>query len=292
MDLLGNLRVVLFLPEDVALIGGPPALRRRYLDITLCQVDSRYCRTLATYNKILEQRNAMLRRIAESGSSRDMLPIYTDQLVEAGSQLFSRRALFMSALARETSRIHYEELTHRRESARLSYLPRLDPNGVKGPDELVAKTATLAADWIQQSDVAQVAQRFAEGLAIAQDADLARGSTTLGPHRDDWRFWLNSRELGAFGSRGQQRTAILALKLGEIRWMIAETGDTPVLLLDEVVAELDEQRRALLLAHVRDASQAIVTATDPRMFTAEFLRQSTAMIVSSGRVQLAAVHPS
>jgi DNA replication and repair protein RecF len=108
----------------------------------------------------------------------------------------------------------------------------------------------------------------------------------MGPHRDDWRFWVNGRDVGNYGSRGQQRSAVLALKLAEINWMVAETGDTPVLLLDEVLAELDEQRRALLLGYVQRGSQALLTATDPHMFTTEFLRQATTMTVQSGRIQV------
>jgi DNA replication and repair protein RecF len=112
--------------------------------------------------------------------------------------------------------------------------------------------------------------RFREALEAARSHDIARGRTTVGPQRDDWTFLVNGRDLGSYGSRGQQRTAVLALKMAESNWMRAETGDTPVLLLDEVVAELDEQRRALILAYVRAGSQALLTATDPGMFTAFF----------------------
>jgi DNA replication and repair protein RecF len=292
MDLLGKIRVVLFLPEDVALVNATPAQRRRYLDVTLCQVDPVYCRTLSSYNKLLEQRNALLRRIAELGQGRDVLPIFTEQLVEAGGQLFFRRARFLSALAREAQRIHFEQLTNGRESIRLGYLPRLQSNGQKQTEEEATRASAGLAEWMLSASSEQLAGRFAESLAGAYEADLARGSTTQGPHRDDWRFWVNGRDLASFGSRGQQRSAILALKLGEIHWMVAETGETPVLLLDEVLAELDEQRRALLLAYVRQSSQAILTATDPGMFTSDFLRQSTTMLVSSGRVQIDAVRAS
>jgi DNA replication and repair protein RecF len=126
MDLLGAVRVVLFLPEDVQLLTGSPANRRRYMDITLCQVDPVYCRALSNYNKVLEQRNAVLRQIAEGQPDREILPIYSEKLVELGSTIFLRRAKFLANLSRETQRIHYESLTEGRESIRLLYLPRLN----------------------------------------------------------------------------------------------------------------------------------------------------------------------
>jgi DNA replication and repair protein RecF len=286
MDLLGHLRVVLFLPQDIQLITGPPATRRRYLDVTLCQTDTVYCRTLSAYNKVLEQRNALLRRLAEAGNGRDLLPIYTEKLVKLGSHIFARRAAFVAGLAREAQRIHYEELTGGQETIRLSYLPRMQPESASNNGDAAVEAAFAAADWLQdQGEIQNISSRFADALAVVEEVDLARSVTTLGPHRDDWRFWINGRELGSYGSRGQQRSAILALKMAEINWMVGESGETPVLLLDEVVAELDERRRALLLDTVQRASQAILTATDPGMFTGSFLQSATTMRVSNGRVE-------
>lgn len=283
MDLLGNLRVVLFLPQDVQMVTGAPAERRRYVDITLCQTDSHYCRTLSRYNKVLEQRNATLRRIAEEGRGRDVLPVFTEKLVDLGAYIFARRATFIAAIAREAQRIHYEELTDGRETLRLHYLPQLySASYINGNDAFA--TQLEWADWLERADSKEAADRFAEALAQAQETDLSRGRTTLGPQRDDWMFLVNGRDLGSFGSRGQQRTAILALKMAEIEWMAAEAGETPVLLLDEVVAELDERRRALLLGYVQRGAQAILTATDPAMFTEDFLQNATILEVQGGRI--------
>lgn len=285
MDLLGNLRVVLFLPQDVQIITGSPSKRRRYLDITLCQTDSVYCRTLSAYNKVLEQRNALLRQIAEQGRGRDVLPIYTDKLVHLGSQIFAKRAAFVAQLAQEAQRIHYESLTDGREVIRLSYLPRLTANSFSRGDEETIQEASALADWLhEQSDVGNIEARFQKVLEEIKKTELSSGTTRIGPHRDDWRFWVDGRDLSSFGSRGQQRTALLALKLAEINWMSKETGETPILLLDEVVAELDERRRELLLETVEKAAQSIVTATDPSMFTPAFLETSTTMTVENGRI--------
>jgi len=285
MDFLGNLRVVLFLPEDIQLITGSPSQRRRYLDITLCQVDPIYCRTLSNYNKLLEQRNALLRQLSEGMGSRDLLPIYDQKLVNLGSLIFARRATFCQAMARESQRIHYEELTDGLESIRLQYMPRLQGNGM--PRNTRSEQLIELGTWLQaeQTEEVVIRQRFATELQAVLAQDIARGASNIGPHRDDWRISVNGRDIGSFGSRGQQRSAILALKMAEIHWMKQTTQETPVLLLDEVVAELDEQRRALLLHTVKDAAQALLTATDPGMFTADFLRESVMMLVRNGRIQ-------
>ena len=287
MDLLGTIRVVLFLPEDVQLLTGSPANRRRYMDITLCQIDPVYCRALSDYNKVLEQRNALLRQIAEGQSSRDILPIYTEKLVGLGSIIFSRRSTFLTNISRETQRIHYEHLTAGRESIRLLYLPRLSIKKTRlAPGE--NSDPTTLSDWLEthQGQTEKVSERFAKLLQESLATDIARGVTTVGPHRDDWSFQLNGRSLSSFGSRGQQRTAILALKMGEINWMTAVTGERPILLLDEVVAELDEQRRSALLSYVTETTQAILTATDPGMFTDPFLQTATRMAVENGRINV------
>jgi DNA replication and repair protein RecF len=290
MDLLGNLRVVLFLPQDVQMVTGPPSERRRYMDITLCQTDPHYCRTLSRYNKLLEQRNAVLRRIADEGRGHDLLPIYSEKLAEMGGYLFARRASFLAALAREARTIHYEALTEGLETLRLRYLPRLESdeyaNGA-GSEEHQDEWA----HWLEKADQAAAAKRFRQSLETARSRDIARGRTTVGPQRDDWTFLVNGRNLASFGSRGQQRTAVLALKMAESNWMRAETGDTPVLLLDEVVAELDERRSTLILDYIRQSTQAILTATDPAMFSPTFLQEAHALHVTGGQVESGATVP-
>jgi DNA replication and repair protein RecF len=272
----------------VELATGPPANRRRYLNITLCQVDADYCRELSTYNKVLEQRNALLRRMAEgqTRNSADVLQILTDKLIEPGSRVLQRRATFIAEMARAAQDIYFQDLIGGKESLRLGYLPGWYTNGRKSPDDLLRD-----GDWLQDNaDLGAVAERFAAELAAARAADLARGASTVGPHRDDWAIVVNNKNLGLFGSRGQVRTAILALKLAEITWMKATTADTPILLLDEVSAELDQHRRAALLAYVLEqargqgTAQALLTSTDPGLFTADFLSQATVLAVHEGRV--------
>ena len=167
-------------------------------------------------------------------------------------------------------------------------MPGWYANGRKTADEQLAD-----GEWLQANeDLGAVQARFAAELEVARAVDLARGSSSVGPHRDDWAILVNGKNLGQFGSRGQVRTAILALKLAEINWMKAETADVPILLLDEVIAELDLHRRAALLAYVADQvrgkgmAQALLTATDPGMFPEEFLGQAARLLVRDGRASL------
>ncbi len=289
MDLIGQIRVVLFLPEDVSLVTGPPSERRRFLDITLCQIDRQYCRTLSKYNKVLEQRNALLRQIAEGQGNVDVLAVLTKSLVDLGRRVFATRADFFSSIEGDFQRIHFEELTAGRETVKLNYLPRLrlKVNGSNGR-EMVNDSAWLME---HKDDLDAIGQRFAEAFEDARSYEIQRGSTSIGPHRDDWRFLLNGRNLSDYGSRGQQRSAILALKMSQIDWMTGLTGESPILLLDEVLAELDDVRRRQLLRYVQNAEQAILTATDPGMFSQEFLDAAVQLQVNQGSIQKVSSEP-
>jgi DNA replication and repair protein RecF len=280
MDLIGKLRVVLFVPQDMDVITGSPSVRRRYLDIALCQSDPDYCRTLSQYNKVLEQRNALLRQIAEEGTGRDVLPVYTDKLADVGGRIFLSRAQALNSLDEMARNLHYSQLTGGSETLQLSYFPRFAPTKNNQHHRLSEFGDFLA----QQPDIGEVVDSFGQALEKAQNAEISSGLTLVGPHRDDWRFMVDEKDLSFYGSRGQQRTALLALKLAELQWMSEQTGETPILLLDEVVAELDKRRRDLLLSAVTTVSQSILTATDPSMFSEVFLTLAASMRVSEGKV--------
>ncbi len=282
MDMIGQLQIVMFLPEDVNLITGSPNKRRRHLNIILCQIDPIYCRTLSQYNKTLEQRNATLRQFAEGNGEPGVLQIFSEKLIDLGSRIFIRRATFFAEIGRETQRIHYEKLTDGRESLHIGYLPRMKA-GQNGSDK---DTAISLANWLEAhlNDQEAVARRFGETLDASLELDKIRGATNTGPHRDDWSFWIDGRILSDYGSRGQLRSAILATKMAEIDWMKKLTGETPILLLDEVLAELDKNRRELLLQAVEKSEQAILTATDPKMFSKTFLQQASSMTIAQGKV--------
>ncbi len=277
MDLLGHLNVVLFLPQDVNLVAGSPEGRRRYLDITLCQVDRDYCRALSRYNQALARRNALLRQWQERRVDPDELAYWDELLTRHGVVVLLGRQALIAELSRRADPIH-RELTGGAERLRLHYRPSFFPTheGEAVPEAPLPDTPERRERWQRAYRAALEARRAEE---------IARGVTLLGPHRDELRFLVNDAvDLGTYGSRGQQRTAVLALKLAEVEWMRERTGEWPVLLLDEVLAELDPRRRRYLLARINGAGQVLVTTSDPALFDETFLRQAARFRVEGGRV--------
>ncbi|RLC89227.1 MAG: DNA replication and repair protein RecF [Chloroflexi bacterium] len=293
-DLAGRLNVVLFMPQDVDLIAGPPAGRRRYLDDTLCQVDRAYCTALEHYTEALRQRNAALRHLRDEGGDPAQLAPFEEVLAREGVVIANGRRELVAALSQRADRIH-QQLTGGAEWLRLEYRPNFDPAAppalkyqmglglqpYEGPPLGVGAEGLVAA--------------FRQALLTRRADEIARGMTLIGPHRDELRFVAGSPaqgthevDLGTYGSRGQQRTAVLALKLAELAFLQARTGEAPVLLLDEVLAELDAARRRYLLSQVDRVEQAVLTATDPEMFSAEFRERAVLMEVRGGIVTEAA----
>lgn len=266
MDLLGQLNVVLFLPEDIALVSGSPSGRRRYLDVMLCQIDPPYCRALSRYNRIVTQRNALLRDLRERGGDPAQLVFWDERLVEHGAVLVARRREALLALD-ELAHIIHSELTAGGERLHLRYAPSV---------ELDDQTGTVA-----------IAQAFKAQLQALRGREIPAGVTLVGPHRDEVRFLINDMDAGIYGSRGQQRTAALVLKLAEVDLMRRETGHRPVLLLDDVLSELDVHRRRFLvrwLASDDGPEQAIVTTTDLHNLPESFLARCQLWRVEMGRL--------
>jgi len=289
-DLAGRLNVVLFMPQDVELVSGPPAGRRRYLDGTLCQVDGAYCAALERYTEALRQRNAALRYLRDEGGDLAQLAPFEEVLAREGVIVANGRRELVAALSERAGRVH-QQLTGGAEWLRLAYRPNFDPaappalkyqmgldlQSYDGPPPGVGAEGLVTA--------------FRHALVDRRRDAIARGMTLTGPHRDEMHFvagrpgqGTHEVDLGTFGSRGQQRTAVLALKLAEMEWMQKETGEAPVLLLDEVLAELDATRRRYLLARVDSVEQALLTATDPETFSPEFRQQAALWEVRGGLV--------
>jgi DNA replication and repair protein RecF len=287
MDLLGVMNAVLFRPQDMDLADGPPSRRRQYLDTTLCQVNRPYCETLRDYHRVIEQRNALLRGLRERGrSAGDELFFWDEKLIAAGAQLIAARQAALAELERLAQPVH-RALSGGKETLRLRYVPSFDPS--REPD--AAYQTTLGLDMpagtgeLPPVTPSQVAESFRAHLCRAQREEIARGMTFLGPHRDDFCFEANGVDLRTYGSRGQQRTAVLALKLAETQFMLQETGHQPILLLDEVMAELDRHRQRHLLQAVNGVQQAVLTTTEWGVFGEEFLNQALRLSVREGRVQ-------
>ncbi len=277
LDLLGELTVVLFLPEDLDLVFGSPSHRRRYLDITLSQIDPRYGRTLLRYNQVLEQRNSLLREFRERAVDPHELAIWDRQLIEAGTYVIARRTETVERYNNLIADIH-PRLTDQREILRLAYQPSVPP-------ENVAPTAVG-----KELRIAGIARRFAHEIEAMRPRELGAATTLVGPHRDDLRFMIERAADGqmvdaiTYASRGQGRTIALSLKLAEVALMRAETGEDPVLLLDDVMSELDAPRRAALAQAVMDAAQAIITTTDLADFSPDLIERARVWHVCDGEI--------
>jgi DNA replication and repair protein RecF len=286
MDLVGLVAVVLFLPQDLLLIEGSPSDRRRFMDSTLSQVDRSYVQALNTYEKILPQRNALLKRVAEGQASLNELPYWDEQLVAAGSVMIAARQRFLRDLELSAQQTHLD-LTGRAEELTLIYQPGFRPTA-EGDGQL--SFDMLGLDLHRELTAEQIAPQFAEQLQTEQRNSLERGITLCGPHRDELRLNINNRDAGLYGSRGQARTAVLALKLAELAWMRERIGEWPILLLDEVVAELDARRRTYLLERINGATQTLLTTAELDVFPAAFMQRATVWEVTDGQIKTDAKH--
>lgn len=290
MDLLGQVRVVMFLPQDLALVEGSPSERRRYLNVTLCQTDSAYCESLSRYEKVLRQRNALLKQLQEQrqrGSRLDFpqLAYWDEQLAAHAAAIVQGRYHLVGELESRAQRIHHD-LSGADEHLRLRYQPGFDA-AAETNGQLSFAPGDLGTSALPQLPRGELATRFQEALDAQRSEDVARGLTTIGPQRDEFRFLIHGRDLGLYGSRGQARTAVLALKLAELDWMEAQTGESPILLLDEVAAELDPHRRGYLLDRIQGVEQAIVTTAEPELMAESFLESAATWEVRAGTIRQA-----
>lgn len=294
LDLIGKLRAVLFLPEDLVLVAGGPGERRRYLDIALCQIDRTYCQHLSRYQKVIAQRNSLLRRLREEGASPHdpgviaQLRFWDEQLTQHGAYVLARRYGFLGLLNRLAAPLH-RELSQGGETLQLVYLPSFNPGFLSEAEFQALRQAPLTGDRAKAPteplQPGAIEAAFAARLAQRRGRELQAGNTLYGPHRDDMAFLVNGRDLRTYGSRGQQRTGALALKLAEVQAMTQETGETPLLLLDDVMSELDARRRSALLAALDGGAQVIITTTDWQDFSPEFQRQAQLFTVQEGSVR-------
>ena len=228
-ELFGILNIVFFSPEDLNIIKNGPAERRRFLDSELCQLDRIYLADLTNYNKILAQRNKLLKDMIYRPSLSDTLPVWDMQLIETGKKIIRRRKQFVDELREIVSDIHYR-ISGGKEELFLKYEPNID-------------------------DIF-----FEDELSRAKEKDKKLCQTSVGPHRDDLLFSIGDVDIRKYGSQGQQRTSALSLKLSEIELVRKSISDTPVLLLDDVLSELDSSRQNYLLSNISD-TQTIITCT-------------------------------
>ncbi len=250
-DLPGHFRVTLFWPDDLGLVKAGPEVRRRFLNQMLVQVEPGYARALSGLKRVLEQRNILLKRMAAGEGGGDVLEVWDEELIRIGGEVSAARAKAVRELQPEAARCHSEVAAGER--LEIEY---------EGPPE-----------------------DLAEAVHNSLGEDLRRGSTSVGPHRDDLRVMLDGREARAYGSQGQQRTAVVSLKLAEAALVAARTGERPVLLLDDVLSELDAERRAALLRRVTGGGQVIITSVEAGPFPPDLMSGARVWNVVGGEIQ-------
>jgi DNA replication and repair protein RecF len=280
MDLIGQITVVIFSPTELELVTGSPAERRRFLDLTLCQVNPSYCRNLSQYQKVLLQRAALLRRIRDDKESPHALRFWDEQLATLAVPIMRERAAFIEHAAGAAARIYAvlaasEDETEEEEEG-------VAPVGEDaGNLQLVYRPSYDVASVETSADmIAGMRARLGE----LRRREIAQGANVLGPHRDDLAFLAGGVDISTYGSRGQQRSVALALKLAELEYIEYETGDQPILLLDDVLSELDSGRRRDLLEAVRPLDQVLLTTTDSASLPEEALAYAHRYRVRSGHV--------
>ncbi len=252
-ELLGFIHIVFFSPEDLSIIKNGPGERRRFIDMELCQLDRLYLYNLSKYNKVLTQRNNLLKQISFSSSLRDTLEVWDQQLVAYGREVIKTRKQFIEQLNSIIFEIH-KKLSGGREELVIQY----DPN--------------VTADVLE------------EKLKKSRDRDIQTKTTSIGPHRDDIIFMINNVDIRKYGSQGQQRTSALSLKLSEIELVRMVIKDEPILLLDDVLSELDRNRQTYLLDSIDDI-QTFVTCTGLEEFINQRIEINKTFHVVKGNVK-------
>lgn len=253
-EFFGNLNAVMFSPEDLRLVKGGPAERRRFMDMELCQLNKIYCHDLQSYYKVLKQRNNLLKTAYKDSSAADMLDVWDIQLARYGERLINKRKLFCERLNELSRKIHFG-ITDKKEELSVEYKPNSDCESLE------------------------------ERLSYYRQRDIALGSTSCGPHKDDLLFMINGNDTKSYGSQGQQRTASLSAKLAEIELIRNVTGEDPVLLLDDVLSELDESRQFYLMENIGKI-QTFITCTGVEDSIGKYVRESSIYNVKNGEFTL------
>ena len=262
--LLGNINAVLFTVDDIELIVGSPSIRRKFLDILICRIDKIYLRALQKYQRVLFQRNHLLRLIRDRKASVSELEFWNDSLIYEGSYITMKRKLIVDELTSVVTPI-YQKLTNTGENISLNYEPGLS-------------TEEFAFDVLQSN--------FKSTLHDALDREISQGVSQYGPQRDEVKIFLDGMDSSVFASRGQSRTLALALKLSEGNILHNETSQSPIILLDDVFSELDDSRRNLILDHVSLNEQVFISSNNKDVLRNRTVQNFTPLLVNNGSVSL------
>ena len=261
-DLVGQVNAVMFGADDLELVYGRPAFRRRYMDILIAQLDNRYLKALQRYQRVLYQRNQLLKAIRQRRARSDELDFWDDELVKEGQYLIAQRAGAVQTLTSLASAAH-RGLTAGAETLELVYRPNVTLGDAAEPAE----------------------ENMRRTMEALRERELAQGVTVVGPHRDDLQILIDGVDAATFASRGQSRTAVLALKLAEAQHLGEQRRQKPVLLLDDILSELDARRRAQVLDAAASYEQCFITTTDVDAVEDRFLEQMARFVVRDGQVE-------
>lgn len=261
---IGHINVVLFAPEDLHLVKGGPQVRRRFIDMEMGQISPVYMHDLSRYQKILQQRNHYL-KLLQTKQHRDetVLDVLTEQLIELAAKITLKRYEFLQLLQKWAEPIHYE-ISRGLEKLQIQYHPSVDVS--------------------EKIELSRIIEAYSEKFVKIKEKEIQRGMTLAGPHRDDLSFDVNERDVQTFGSQGQQRTTALSIKLAEIELIFSETGDYPILLLDDVLSELDDFRQTHLLNTIRQKVQTFVTTTSIDGIEHDVIKEAAIYQVRSGHI--------
>ena len=270
-ELIGVVNAVLFDAGDMDLVYGSPGGRRRYLDVLLSQADGEYLRSLQRYQRVVQQRNQLLRLVQDRRAGDDELVFWDEELVTAGASILAYRLQALERLNELASSIHGELAGG--QGLDLVYRPTLGLDGV-----------LQKGNGVREGLRAAVEEVFGEALRSSRGREMATGTTAVGPHRDDLRLLAESVDMGTYASRGQARTVALAMRLAEAAYLSSLRGDGPIVLLDDVLSELDGRRREQVLRRASSYEQVIITTTDLEPLGEEFVRRATCLRVTAGEV--------
>lgn len=265
-DYIGQMNVVMFAPEDLNVVKGSPQIRRRFIDMEIGQISPVYLHDLLTFQKILKQRNHLLKMNQGRQALHNdvMFEIYTEQYVQAAVKVIRKRFEFMKLLQEWAEPIH-EGISHGKEKLVIKY------RSVKGLEESMQEQEMINYMLIK--------------LHEAKQKEIDRGVTLLGPHRDDLQFYVNDYDVQTYGSQGQQRTTALSLKLAEIELIKQETREAPILLLDDVLSELDDYRQSHLLNTIQNHVQTFVTTTNVNGIDHDTIKNAKMFHVKQGFIE-------
>lgn len=264
-DYIGALNVVMFAPEDLELVKGTPQRRRRFIDMELGQIQPKYIYHLGQYQKVLKQRNHLLKQMHyKENPDFTMLHVLTEQMTTHAAALLERRFTFLKLLRKWAGPIH-SGISQDKEHLTITYAPTIDVS--------------------EEANKGKIESIYKETFQQMEKKEIERGTTLIGPHRDDLLFFVNEKDVQTYGSQGQQRTTALSIKLAEIELIFNEVGEYPVLLLDDVLSELDDYRQSHLLHTIQGKVQTFVSTTTIDGIQHETMKQAQLYHVQNGKIE-------